>query len=264
MIFLDKFDQKQLNGFTLVIPSVSVGNVGQLTIDLLISSLPTKKIGIVHHPAIHAMVGGDPYNPKSKEVTTSADLHLVQEHSLVILQIRSPLIKHEKQKFLEELVAWCKNTGIKDVVMLASCNAYERWDSQISGTQLRYYINVPESCEQMLRSVGAAELEERTDEFGKKHRFLSGAGFVQPFMDICELPVATLIKFVDEGDNRGDAYALATYLNAWKHLFKVKCLQMKPIHLGRPPFLGGTCTGVLNLSAFVDVSSTCLKQVLEG
>lgn len=51
------------------------------------------QIGIVHHPAIHAMVGGDPYNPKSKEVTTSADLHLVQEHSLVILQIRSPLIK---------------------------------------------------------------------------------------------------------------------------------------------------------------------------
>lgn len=34
------------------------------------------------------------------------------------------------------------------------------------------------------RSVGAAELEERTDEFGKKQRFLSGAGFVQPFMDI--------------------------------------------------------------------------------
>ncbi|XP_047469047.1 proteasome assembly chaperone 2-like [Penaeus chinensis] len=221
MIFLDKFDQKQLNGYTLVIPSVSVGNVGQLTIDLLISTLPTKKIGIVHHPAIHAMVGGDPYNPSSKEVTTSADLHLVEEHSIVILQIRAPLIKHERQKFLEELVAWCKNVGIKDVVMLSSCNAYERWDSQISGTQLRYYTsNVSESCVQMLRSVGAAELEERTDEFGKKQRFLSGAGFVQPFMDICELPVATLIKFVDEGDNRSDAYALATYLNAWKHLLK--------------------------------------------
>lgn len=49
----------------------------------------------MHHPAIYPLVGGDPYDPNNTEVTTSCDLHLIPQHSLVIMQIRAPLIKVE-------------------------------------------------------------------------------------------------------------------------------------------------------------------------
>lgn len=201
-------------------PSVCVGNVGQLAVDLLITNLSTEKIGLIFHPAIYPLVGSDPYDPNSNEVTTSADLHLVAKLSLVIMQIRAPLIKGEKQNFLSELAAWCKSVGIKDIVLLASCNAYERWEyKQLTGSQLRYLTSkVPQEEIEMLKSIGASELEERIDELGNKHRFLSGAGFVKQFMDTCDLPVAALLKFVDEGDNTDDAFVLVNYLNAWKKL----------------------------------------------
>ncbi|XP_042238755.1 proteasome assembly chaperone 2-like [Homarus americanus] len=225
MLFIpNKNDEhRNLTGHTLILPSVCVGNVGQLAVDLLITNLPTKKIGIVHHPAIYPLVGGDPYDPNSNDVVTSADLHLVSHCSLVIMQIRAPLIKSERDSLLSELVSWCKSVGIHDIVMLASCNACERWDyNQITGSQLRYLTSkVPQKDVEILKSIGASEMEERTDEFGMKHRFLSGAGFVKQFMDTCDLPMTTLFKFVDEGDNTNDAIVLINFLDAWKKLSQI-------------------------------------------
>ncbi|XP_066972109.1 proteasome assembly chaperone 2 [Macrobrachium rosenbergii] len=216
-----------LKGYTLLLPSVSVGNVGQLAVDILISSLPSEKIGLVHHPALYPLVGGDPYNESSKEVTTSADLHLMEQKNLVVMQIRSPLIKKEKNNFITEIVTWCKEVGIRNIVMLASCNAYERRNySQLTGSQLRYLTTTPEDGE-VLRSLGASELEEHEDEFGRKHRFLSGTGFVKHFMEICDLPLTVLFKFVDEGDNTHDAIVLATYFNSWKKVFQEGNMQWK-------------------------------------
>lgn len=224
MLFVPKNrdDHRNLAGYTLILPSVSVGNVGQLAVDLLITNLTTEKIGIIHHPAIYPLVGGDPYDPDSNNVITSADLHLVSQLSLVIMQIRAPLIKGERENLLTELAAWCKSVGIQDLVMLASCNAYERWQyNQITGSQLRYLTSkAPQKDIEMLKSIGSSELEERIDDFGNKHRFLSGAGFVKHFMDVCDLPVIALFKFVDEGDNTQDAVALVNYLNAWKKLIQ--------------------------------------------
>ncbi|XP_068234850.1 proteasome assembly chaperone 2 [Palaemon carinicauda] len=216
-----------LKGYTLLLPSVSVGNVGQLAVDILISSLPSVKIGLVHHPAIYPLVGGDPYNETSKEVTTSADLHLIQQKNLIVLQIRSPLIKKEKLNFIREIVSWSKEAGIGSIVMLASCNTYERRNyNQITGSQLRYLTTTSEEGE-VLRSLGGSELEEREDEFGGKYRFLSGTGFVKHFMEICDLPFTTLLKYVDEGDNTQDAIVLATYFNSWKKVLQEGEMQWK-------------------------------------
>ncbi|XP_050727997.1 proteasome assembly chaperone 2-like [Eriocheir sinensis] len=222
-------DLPSLTNYTLILPSVSVGNAGQLAVDLIITNLACEKVGIVHHPALYPLVGGSPYDPSSKEVTTSADLHVLPAHSLAVMQIRVPLIKSERHNFLTELMGWCKSVGIREVVMLASCNAYERWDNnQITGPQLRYLTShTTEEDVQGLVSVGALELEKRTDEEGVSQPFLSGAGFVKHFMEICDLPTTVLIKFVEEGDNTMDAVMLLNFLNAWKKLVQDKAATWK-------------------------------------
>lgn len=213
-----------LRDFTLILPSVSVGNAGQLAVDLLITNLPCEKVAVVYHAALYPLVGGNPYDPNSQEITTSADLYLMASQSLAVLQIRAPLIRTERHAFLTELTDWSKAAGIREIVMLASCNAYERWDnSQMTGPQLRYLTSgTPQQNIKDLTSAGALELEKRTDEHGIQQPFLSGAGFVKHFMEICDLPTTVLIKFVEEGDNTMDAVMLLSFLSSWKKLVKGK------------------------------------------
>ncbi|XP_071518386.1 proteasome assembly chaperone 2 [Panulirus ornatus] len=147
MLFVPKNrgDHRNLAGYTLILPSVSVGNVGQLAVDLLITNLTTEK-----------------------------DLALYG-----IMEIERIKVEKEAKSIPSEY---------KEIISF--------------------------------RSIGSSELEERIDDFGNKHRFLSGAGFVKHFMDVCDLPVIALFKFVDEGDNTQDAVALVNYLNAWKKLIQ--------------------------------------------
>ena len=58
-------------------PTVSVGNVGQLAVDLLISTLKAKHVGFLYTDCVVPVVGGDPFAPPgsqdSKQITTSVD-----------------------------------------------------------------------------------------------------------------------------------------------------------------------------------------------
>lgn len=229
VILKDSQDAPNFSDYNLVLPSVGVGNVGQLSVDLLISTLDTKKIGIVHHSAILPLVGSDPYNPSATEPITSADLHMCVQHNLLIIQIRSPLINEEKNNFLKDLVAWFKKVSVKQIIVLASCNAYERWDhSQMIGPQLRFLtVNCSEEDNDKLKAIGPGELEERVDELGNKHRFFSGSGFIKDLITLCDIPLASLFIFVDEGDNSVDAQTLINYFNAWKKLFPSQRVSWK-------------------------------------
>lgn len=54
-------------------PAVSVGNAGQLAVDLLITKIKPQKCGLIWHSAVLPMVGGDPYSSSQAALTTSAE-----------------------------------------------------------------------------------------------------------------------------------------------------------------------------------------------
>lgn len=97
-----------LQGYTLVLPSVAVGNVGQLAVDLLISSLNAKRIGYVWDSAFIPIIGPDPYNENSSDLCTAVDLFCKEDKKILLLQIRSPLSRkpilffNELQNFITE------------------------------------------------------------------------------------------------------------------------------------------------------------------
>ena len=43
-------------------PSISVGNVGQLTVDLLVNTLQLPRVGYLNDPAILPLVGNDAFD----------------------------------------------------------------------------------------------------------------------------------------------------------------------------------------------------------
>uniref|UniRef100_A0A2K6G301 Proteasome assembly chaperone 2 n=1 Tax=Propithecus coquereli TaxID=379532 RepID=A0A2K6G301_PROCO len=85
-----------LTGFTLLMPAVSVGNVGQLAIDLIISTLNMSKIGYFYTDCLVPMVGNNPYataEANSTELSINTEVYSLPSRKLVALQLRSIFIK---------------------------------------------------------------------------------------------------------------------------------------------------------------------------
>ena len=71
-----KFFQETLNleNHTLIVPAVAVGNVGQLTLDLLIHNLEgCQKIGRVFHDALESAVGNEILENGQASLMTSCE-----------------------------------------------------------------------------------------------------------------------------------------------------------------------------------------------
>lgn len=70
-----KLSQNSWSNCTFVFPCVSVGNIGQLATDLLISSVPNiKKAGyLINNKLVQPIVGYDPYNKNSNELSLSVE-----------------------------------------------------------------------------------------------------------------------------------------------------------------------------------------------
>lgn len=90
-----------LENYTLILPSVAVGNVGQLSVDLLISNLNLRKIGQVFSTAFVPIVGANAYDEQSKELVTAIDIYVGIKERLITIQIRSPYVNSLTQFFNE-------------------------------------------------------------------------------------------------------------------------------------------------------------------
>jgi proteasome assembly chaperone 2 len=149
-----KFSKNNWSNYTFIFPCVSVGNIGQLATDLLISTIPNlRKAGyLINNRLVQPIIGYDPYNQDSNELCLSVEcnsksffiisnylvlfLLIVYESielSLVIMQQRAPLYKGKRNEFVKLLVEFIKSENFKEVICLTSSYAYERLDSQLYG-----------------------------------------------------------------------------------------------------------------------------------
>ena len=106
--------ENEFDGFTLIMPAISIGNIGQLALDVLLASLKAQRVTSCHHPFIIPLVGSNPLNNKSTELTTACEIYQSEMCARIILmQIRSGTVRGKSNEFLDELLLWCKNVGIK-------------------------------------------------------------------------------------------------------------------------------------------------------
>ncbi|KAG8571311.1 hypothetical protein GDO81_011590 [Engystomops pustulosus] len=215
---------------TLVMPAVSVGNVGQLAIDLIISSLEMIKVGYFYTDCLVPMVGNNPYatnDEHAKELCINAEVYAGPEKKLAVLQIRSPLIKKKSRAFCQALTSWIKECAFTRVVVISSSHAYQRDDSQLLGTPFRYLVTpaLQTLVENTLKTLEWKEMEKISlySDINEEEKKISipGGGFTkQLFKDCCSagIPMAVVLKFCSEGDNIPDAFALLDHINRWLNL----------------------------------------------
>lgn len=211
--------------FTLVMPTVSVGNVGQLACDVIISTLRARRIGYLYHDSILPVVGPDPFLPASHTATssmaTALDVYESIENKTVIVQQRASLIKSRIRKFVDQLVEWINCCNFKQLLILTSVFAHERRDSQLVGPQTRFLISPSVQSKignYLVTQLGWTPLEKRTSDNScdTSDIFIPGSGIAKRLYLKCisaGIDVLVLLIFCAEGDNTLDALSLASYTN---------------------------------------------------
>lgn len=228
-----------MKGYTVIIPSVAVGNVGQLACDLLISSLNMKRISSVCSPALIPVLGYDPYDLFSNNLSSSCEVYICAAKKIVVMQVRAPLVYKYARLFLETLISAFKDCGIKDVIILTSSFAHEK--KYIETSPFRYLASESSPYKGKLQSRNW--LEHELIDGGVK---IFGGGFASLLFEVCKdisIPCLILYKYCSEGDNIPDAFDMVTSLTDVVPLFNDKKdlldQLVKPVSwkllFGRPP-----------------------------
>ncbi|NXY47107.1 PSMG2 protein, partial [Ceuthmochares aereus] len=195
----------------LLQPAVSVGNVGQLAIDLVISTLNMTKVGYFYTDCLVPMVGNNPYataEENSVELSINAEVYSLPSKKLVVLQIRSPFIK---------------------VCVFTDCFYFPIQFEYFCWTPLRYLLTpyLEKAVGGLMQELNWKEMEKVAAYPGindkEKVLHIPGGGITKRlFTESCSrgIQMAVLLKFCSEGDNIPDAFTLVNYLNEWLQLIK--------------------------------------------
>jgi len=221
--------EEDFQGYSLVIPSLGVGNVGQLSVDILLASMQPKMVAAIQHPSLLPAVGSDPLVIDSDRLMTACEVFKSEESKLLIIQIRSSVTKTGKASFVDDVLEWATQAHLDKIIVLSSMSAEERVDSQMSA-ETRFLVNNSDTIRNhMMTTLGLIELEKK-DKFPsmipggkdetqlKNQLYIPGGGLSKAFhnkSEDIELPVVSLLTFASEGDNTGDALRLVALLDKW-------------------------------------------------
>ncbi|XP_022907956.1 proteasome assembly chaperone 2 [Onthophagus taurus] len=234
MIDLINFEKTcDCTSFTLLIPSVAVGNIGQLTADLIITTYNLQRYARLWHPGILSLASGDPYDLNSNTLSTACELYINEELKLAVLQLRSSIDTKFAHNFFTELKEKVTELKFGNVIIITSTFAYEL--HTIESSHFRHI-----GGETTASSIPAMDV----DENGKY--LVVGSGFAVKLYEILRksIPCMVLIKYVSEGDNIPDAVATLDVLCEMVHgmsdrdRFQIKYPISWNFVFGNPPPVG--------------------------
>lgn len=154
------------SGQTLVVGIPSVGNVGQLALDVLITTFGAHRVGYLNSPLILPLIGNDPYwiaptptkldtatgtvttpatgGKKRKDSATAeqqqppgilhvaAEVYQIRSKSITLVLFRAPFVKGGVRSFAKQFAVWITKFGFSSVIVLSSANASWRSDHLLS------------------------------------------------------------------------------------------------------------------------------------
>ncbi|ONK74618.1 uncharacterized protein A4U43_C03F8340 [Asparagus officinalis] len=223
---------------TLLLPALSIGNVGQLAIDILVSSSGAKRVAFLDEPSVLPCVGNDAYGPVPEGILAlPLEAYESPQHSLTLIQQRSPVLKGMMVEFAKNFARFISSIKKKHVLILSSLDSGRRKIFDPSSIQIHYLSSstddgTDKSCEEL----GFKKLEEYNpsqrrwkhladlavgntipeDELDVEDElvdddYYAGLPFAALF-SCCKaqgVKVTCLLCYCSEGDNTRDSFQLA-------------------------------------------------------
>lgn len=136
----------QFHQDTLIIPVVSTGNVGQLAVDLFLSSgraqspALVEKVGYLDTELVAPVAGYEVFGPgQPPRLCVNLELHRFASRGVTLLQQRGPVLPGEERAFARELVRWARESGFKDILALTGADAAEGLDPAPMGRAMKRF-----------------------------------------------------------------------------------------------------------------------------
>lgn len=146
---------------SLILPAVSVANIGQLAVDLLIVSLKAVKIGYLHSTFVHPIIANDADAVKIKQCTGRISLpievYYAAEAKLVIVQQRSPVLRGFHGEFAREMHQFIQQNQFASTTLLSSDSIHTRTDVQIQHELDGQVVEVAWTTDSWKEAVQAAQ-----------------------------------------------------------------------------------------------------------
>ncbi|KAK9727429.1 hypothetical protein K7432_001868 [Basidiobolus ranarum] len=235
---ISKFDISQLRDSTLLLPSVSIGNVPQLTLDLLISTLSLEKVGFLDDVCVHQIAGSNAFGQTG--ITVSLEVFQTKDQKWTLIQQRAPAFKKKWHQFARNLVEFIKVAQFKQVILLSGFDSFGRTEIQLQGPPLRY-LATPSFSSDTIQRIGALGISEFERTHVNRHgevihdddttTYIPGGGMTKYFLSECEannISLMVVLVFSTEGDNIPDGILLANFLNSVFQLLPAEGAQWTP------------------------------------
>eukprot|EP00250_Pteridium_aquilinum_P015976 c22869_g1_i1 orf=102-953(+) len=225
---------------TLVVPALSIGNVGQLAVDLIISSLQAHKVGYLDDPCVLPCIGNDPFGSIDRgELAVALEVYEGKDDDLRIVQQRAPVIKGTMLKFAKNLSVWASINNTKEVIILSGVDSGKRPMRDVGSSPIRYISTAnPDGTDQRCEVLGWKKFEDflpssdawkllesqslkETDEGSKDCEGLLSDEMYYPSLPFASLfscckvrglKALCILLFCSEGDNIQDAFFLGEAL----------------------------------------------------
>jgi proteasome assembly chaperone 2 len=178
------FDARRFKGTTLILPSVSIGNVPQLTTDLLLSTLKLDRVGCIEDENVVPVLGpaDRPHDAATSgstaahvsTTTTTAGAGTVsvggglslavevfqsKDGKWTLIQQRSPTVPHRSHHYADNLVQFIQDSEFDQVVLLASADGARRIDIQLQSGHPVRYIPSPQLPQTLIETLKGLRLE---------------------------------------------------------------------------------------------------------
>jgi len=225
-------------GYKLILPTVSVGQVGQLTVDLLLSNLGDKvnKVGDVYSDALLPIVGRQLNNAG---LCTGLEIYECHQHKLVILQQRAPFVRGRIPTFRQKLLQWVSRSAFAKIVVFGGVSSHIRKDSELVGSPFRFLTTSEDERETYLSEAHPGWREyaiKKPDGSGDFE--MPGSGIMKSLYEDCVkdgVSLAGLIMFCNPGNTIREAMELLTHVLTVLEIVACNSKHMKMPSSWNPP-----------------------------
>ncbi|GAN11470.1 proteasome assembly chaperone 2-like [Mucor ambiguus] len=210
------FDSSSFKASTLILPTVSIGNVPQLASDLIIHTFKLERVGFLDDDSV-IPVSGVREDTDIPGTTVPIEVYQSKDQRWTCIQQRSPTIKGRRQEYLDNMTRFAAQ--FQQVVLLTSMDASRRLDSQIRGEPFRVYGEhglVMRAVTMGIPVLENFELESSQDSDNEHHVHLPGSGLAKHLyqqLDQKDVETTLLLMFALEGDNVQDGIEFARFIN---------------------------------------------------
>ncbi|CAN6303408.1 unnamed protein product [Urochloa humidicola] len=127
---------------TLIMPALSIGNVGQLAVDLLIYSARASRVAYLDEPSVLSCAGNDAFGPDAVgDLALPLEAYESTSHGLAFIQQRSPVITGMMVSFAKNVADFVTSIGKNHLVILSSLDSGKRRIIDASSDMQVYYLS---------------------------------------------------------------------------------------------------------------------------